>query len=107
MIPDGNAQITGDFNEDRAESLATSLKFGALPIAFEDDPSSEEIGPSLAGNQLQAGLTAGLLGLLLVMIYCLVYYRGLGLVVLVSLRDGGGHHLRDGAAARATPPASR
>jgi preprotein translocase subunit SecD len=85
-IPDGNAQITGSFNKTSAESLATSLKFGALPISFDRDGTQvEEIGPSLAGNQLQAGLTAGLLGLLLVMGYCLVYYRGLGLVVLASL----------------------
>jgi len=85
VIPNGQAQITGGFNEESATSLATSLKFGALPVDFEDDPSSEDIGPSLAGNQLQAGLTAAVLGLLLVMIYCLVYYRGLGLVVLMSL----------------------
>jgi len=85
-IPDGNAQITGSFNKTSAESLATSLKFGALPIAFEKDGTQvEQIGPSLAGNQLQAGLTAGALGLLLVLIYCLIYYRGLGLVVLASL----------------------
>jgi preprotein translocase subunit SecD len=85
-IPDGNAQITGNFNKTSAESLATSLKFGALPISFDREGTQvEEIGPSLAGNQLQAGLTAGLLGLILVMGYCLVYYRGLGLVVLASL----------------------
>ena len=41
--------------------------------------------PSLAGNQLSAGLTAGLAGLVLVMLYCLAYYRGLGVVVLLSL----------------------
>ncbi|GAW49452.1 MULTISPECIES: protein translocase subunit SecD [unclassified Nocardioides] len=85
VISDGNAQISGTFTETTAKSLATSLKFGALPISFEKDVSSEDIGPSLAGNQLQAGITAGILGLLLVMIYCLIYYRGLGLVVLASL----------------------
>jgi preprotein translocase subunit SecD len=85
-IPDGNAQITGNFNKTSAESLATSLKYGSLPISFEEEGiSTEQIGPSLAGNQLTAGLTAGALGLLLVMLYCLVYYRGLGLVVLTSL----------------------
>jgi preprotein translocase subunit SecD len=85
-IPDGNAQISGNFTRTSAESLATSLKFGALPISFDRDGTQiEEIGPSLAGNQLQAGLTAGALGLLLVMGYCLIYYRGLGLVVLTSL----------------------
>jgi preprotein translocase subunit SecD len=85
LILNGEAQIEGNFTEASAQSLATSLKFGALPIAFENDPLVETVGPSLAGNQLQAGITAGLLGLLLVMIYCLIYYRGLGLVVIASL----------------------
>jgi preprotein translocase subunit SecD len=85
VITSGDASITGDFTENEAKDLATSLKFGSLPIAFTDDTTSEDVGPSLAGNQLQAGLTAAALGLLLVMIYCLLYYRGLGLVVLASL----------------------
>ncbi|HWJ82681.1 MAG TPA: protein translocase subunit SecD [Nocardioides sp.] len=84
-IYDGRSQISGDFTESSATSLATSLKYGALPIAFDKDPTVEEIGPSLAGNQLQAGLTAGAIGLVLVMLYCLLYYRGLGLVVVASL----------------------
>ena len=85
VIPDGTAQITGGFDQQSAQDLATSLKFGSLPIAFEKNPSTEEIGPSLAGDQLSAGITAGVVGLLLVMLYCLFYYRGLGAVVLVSL----------------------
>jgi preprotein translocase subunit SecD len=86
VITDGNAQISGDFTETSAKALATSLKFGALPISFEKEGTSvEQIGASLAGDQLTAGITAGLLGLLLVMIYCLLYYRGLGLVVVTSL----------------------
>ena len=85
LILDGNAQITGQFTEAEARSLATSLKFGALPISFEKDPPVELVGPSLAGNQLSAGVTAGLAGLFLVMLYCLFYYRGLGLVVIASL----------------------
>jgi preprotein translocase subunit SecD len=85
LILDGNAQITGQFTEAEARSLATSLKYGALPISFEKDPPVELVGPSLAGNQLSAGITAGLAGLLLVMLYCLFYYRGLGLVVIASL----------------------
>ncbi len=85
VITDGNAQITGGFNEESATDLATSLKFGALPIAFEDDTTTESIGPSLAGDQLSAGLWAGAFGLGLVMLYCLVYYRALGAVVLASL----------------------
>ncbi|EON24126.1 MULTISPECIES: protein translocase subunit SecD [Nocardioides] len=85
LITDGNAQITGQFTEAEAKSLATSLKYGALPISFEKDPPVELVGPSLAGNQLSAGITAGLVGLVLVMLYCLLYYRGLGLVVIASL----------------------
>ncbi len=84
-IRDGRSQITGNFNEDTAADLATSLKFGALPIAFEKDVTTEDIGPSLAGDQLSAGLTAGGVGLGLVMLYCLLYYRALGLAVVGSL----------------------
>jgi preprotein translocase subunit SecD len=91
VITDGNAQITGGFTQDSAKSLATSLKYGALPIAFDQNGTSvEQIGASLAGDQLSAGITAGLLGLLAVMIYCLLYYRGLGLVVIASLLVAGG-----------------
>jgi preprotein translocase subunit SecD len=85
LITNGQAEISGNFDEQTATSLATSLKFGALPIAFEPNPPVETVGPSLAGNQLSAGLLAGGVGLLLVMLYCLLYYRGLGLVVLASL----------------------
>jgi preprotein translocase subunit SecD len=83
-ILDGNAQITGDFKEAEARSLSNSLKYGALPIRFAE-PTVETIGPSLAGNQLSAGVLAGVVGLAIVMVYCLLYYRGLGLVVVASL----------------------
>ncbi len=84
-IPNGQAQITGNFTEVTAAQLATSLKYGALPIAFTDDTSQETIGPSLAGDQLRAGMTAGIVGLALVLIYAMIYYRGLGTVVVASL----------------------
>ena len=91
VITNGESTITGNFNETSAKSLATSLKYGSLPISFEKDGISvEQIGASLAGDQLTAGITAGLIGLLLVMIYCLLYYRGLGLVVIASLLVAGG-----------------
>jgi preprotein translocase subunit SecD len=83
-IVDGNAQISGDFTADSARSLANSLKYGALPLQFEVQEVAEE-GPTLAEDQLSAGLWAGGLGLLLVLAYCMFYYRGLGLVVLASL----------------------
>jgi preprotein translocase subunit SecD len=90
VIPDGSSTIQGNFTESSAKSLATSLKYGALPIAFDQSKTTiEVIGPSLAGDQLKAGLTAGIAGLVLVMIYCLLYYRGLGLVVISSLLVAG------------------
>jgi preprotein translocase subunit SecD len=90
VIVDGTSQITGNFTESEAKSLATSLKYGALPITFDKGKTTIlKIGPSLAGDQLSAGITAGIAGLVLVMIYCLFYYRGLGLVVIASLLVAG------------------
>ena len=88
VITDGNAQITGSFSETEATSLANSLKYGALPVRFAQ-PTVEVVGPSLAGDQLSAGIVAGIIGLLIVMLYCLLYYRGLGLVVIASLLIAG------------------
>ena len=82
-ITDGASQIQGDFTAESALALSNQLKYGALPLTFELNNSSFE-GPTLAGNQLQAGLYAGLLGLLLTIIYLLFYYRGLGLLAVAS-----------------------
>jgi len=87
-ILNGNAQITGNFSQQEAQSLANSLKYGALPLKFTVPVVTEE-GPTLASDQLSAGMLAGVVGLLLVMIYCMFYYRGLGLVVLWSLIVAG------------------
>lgn len=83
-ITGGQAEISGDFDEESARSLATSLRYGSLPLRFTVGEISNE-GPTLASDQLTAGLWAGGIGLAVVMIYCLVYYRGLGLVVVASL----------------------
>jgi len=85
VINNGQAQITGSFTEASANSLANSLKYGALPVKFKPDVSDETVGPTLAGIQLSAGLLAGGIGLVIVMLYCLLYYRGLGTVVIASL----------------------
>jgi preprotein translocase subunit SecD len=87
-ITDGRAQISGDFDAEGARSLANSLKYGALPLKFEVQEVSEE-GPSLASDQLSAGLWAGGVGLALVLVYCMAYYRGLGIVVVASLGVAG------------------
>lgn len=83
-IPGGRAQISGNFTDETASSLANVLKFGSLPLTFE--PSQvESVSPTLGGEQLRVGLIAGIIGLLIVLGYCFVYYRGLGIVVLGSL----------------------
>ena len=87
-ILNGNAQITGNFSQQEAQSLANSLKYGALPLKFTVPVITEE-GPTLASDQLSAGMLAGVIGLILVMGYCMFYYRGLGLVVLWSLIVAG------------------
>jgi preprotein translocase subunit SecD len=83
-IPNGEAVIRGDFSQTEAQTLANSLKYGALPLSFTVPVVSEE-GPTLAGNQLSAGLWAGAIGLFLVLVYSMIYYRGLGIVVVASL----------------------
>jgi preprotein translocase subunit SecD len=87
-IPSGNAQITGSFTQTEATDLANVLKYGALPLAF-DRGEVQQISPTLGSDQLRAGLLAGALGLFLVLLYSLLYYRGLGLVTVGSLLIAG------------------
>ena len=83
-IPSGNAQITGSFTQVEAADLANVLKYGALPLAF-DRGEIQQVSPTLGSEQLEAGLLAGALGLGLVMIFSVLYYRALGLVTVGSL----------------------
>ena len=83
-IPSGNAQITGSFTQVEAQDLANVLKYGALPLAF-DRGEVQQVSPTLGSDQLDAGLLAGALGLGLVIIFSMLYYRGLGLVTVGSL----------------------
>nr|WP_165553915.1 protein translocase subunit SecD [Kribbella capetownensis] len=87
-IPGGQAQITGTFTETEARDLANVLKYGALPVSF-DISSVETVSPQLGGDQLSAGIWAGLIGLALVVIFSFLYYRGLGIVVVASLATAG------------------
>jgi preprotein translocase subunit SecD len=87
-IPGGQAQISGSFTQAEAQALATVLNYGALPLSFETSDLST-VTPTLGETQLKAGLLAGLIGLGLVLIYSLFYYRGLGLVVFASLVVAG------------------
>jgi preprotein translocase subunit SecD len=87
-IPGGRAEISGDFNQETATQLANVLKYGALPLAFEVSEVAN-VSATLGGEQLRAGIIAGIIGLALVVIYCFLYYRGLGIVVVTSLGVAG------------------
>ncbi|HZW45506.1 MAG TPA: protein translocase subunit SecD [Dermatophilaceae bacterium] len=80
----GNASITGSFTAASAKVLADQIKFGALPMSFELQ-TQDTISPTLGGDQLRRGLLAGLIGLILVVLYSLFQYRALGLVTVSSL----------------------
>ena len=80
----GQAQIEGNFTAQEATDLANVLKFGALPVTLEAvDVTS--VSPTVGADQLRAGIIAGLLGLALVVVYLVIYYRILGLVAAASL----------------------
>jgi preprotein translocase subunit SecD len=83
-IANGQGQITGSFTQNQADYLANVLTYGHLPLSFQNQ-STESISAQLGSAQLQAGLLAGAVGLLLVVIYSFLYYRGLGVVSVSSL----------------------
>jgi len=83
-ITGGLAQITGNFNQQTATTLANQLSYGALPLSFHQQ-SVQSVSPQLGRDQLAAGLIAGALGLILVVVYLLIYYRGLAIVAAGSL----------------------
>jgi preprotein translocase subunit SecD len=87
-ITGGLAQITGNFNQQTATTLANQLSYGALPLSFHQQ-SVQSVSPELGRDQLAAGLIAGALGLILVMVYLLIYYRGLAIVAVGSLVIAG------------------
>jgi len=83
-IPGGKTEISGSFNQTTATELANQLKYGALPLSFTQ-ATAQSISTELGAEQLKAGLIAGAIGIALVFVYALVYYRLLGLVMIASL----------------------
>ena len=77
-------QISGNFTQDSASTLADQLKFGALPISFKI-LTSNNVSATLGSASLFGGILAGLIGLLLVVLYSLFQYRLLGIVTIASL----------------------
>ena len=84
VITNGAAQITGGFTKESSQSLADQLKYGSLPIGFEVE-SQENISATLGSESLKGGLLAGLIGLILVVIYSFFQYRALAIVTVGSL----------------------
>ena len=83
-ITDGRVQITGDFTQAQANTLANQLSFGSLPLSFTVQ-SEQQISATLGTEQLRNGLIAGLIGFLLIIVYLLWQYRGLAVVAVASL----------------------
>ena len=83
-IPGGQVEISNIGGQAQANQLVDELKYGALPLSFKIT-NTTSVTAQLGRNQLNAGLIAGAIGLLLVVIYSFLYYRGLGIVSVSSL----------------------
>ena len=83
-ITTGSATISGSFTEAQASQLATTLNYGSLPLNFTQSQVSI-VSPTLGGSELEGGLIAGAIGLGLVFLYVIVYYRGLSVAAISSL----------------------
>ena len=77
-------EISGSFTERTAKDLATALKYGALPVEFEQQ-QAQVVSATLGKDALHAGLIAGLVGLIAVSIYMMAFYRVLGLFAVLKL----------------------
>ncbi|MEC3918246.1 protein translocase subunit SecD [Nocardia sp. CDC160] len=84
----GSTQISGNFNGTTAKELANSLKYGSLPLSFATS-EAETVSATLGLSSLRAGLIAGAIGLVAVLLYCLLYYRMLGFLAGFSLLAAG------------------
>ena len=84
----GSVQITGSFTEKEANDLARILQFGAVPVKF-DTPTVQTVSASLGEDSLKAALVSGLIGVLLVLLFLIFYYRLIALVVVAGLGVSG------------------
>lgn len=84
IISGGSAQISGSFTPESAATLANQLSFGSLPLHF-DVQSEEQISATLGSESLRSGLIAGLIGIILIILYLLWQYHGLGVVAIGSI----------------------
>ncbi len=84
----GQASISGSFTSSQASALALVLKYGSLPVRFTPQ-SVQTVSATIGKDSLHAGLLAGAGGIVVVLLYMILYYRALGLVVLLGLGVGG------------------
>ena len=83
-IPNGEVSITGNYTLDEAKNLQTILESGSLPVSFEY-AQSQVVGPTLGQDALVSGVVVALIGLALVMLYLLFFYKGLGLITAAAM----------------------
>ncbi len=83
-IPDGRVSITGNYDLEEARSLQTILQSGSLPVSFEY-AQSQVVGPTLGQDALFSGVMVALIGLVIVMLYLLFFYKGLGLITAAAM----------------------
>ena len=84
VISDGNVSITGGYTLDAAKQMKTVLESGSLPVSFEY-AQSQVVGPTLGQDALQSGVLVALIGLVVVMLYLLVFYEGLGIITAAAM----------------------
>ena len=83
-IPDGKGEITGQFTVDQAKAMVLQLRYGALPVPLKV-VDSRAVGPSLGQDSIQKSIRAGTIGLVIVLLFMLIYYRLLGVLADLAL----------------------
>ena len=83
-ITGGQVSITGNYTLEQAQSLQTVLESGSLPVSFHYE-QSQVVGPTLGQDALMSGLLVAILGLTLVILYLIAFYRGLGLLTAAAM----------------------
>jgi preprotein translocase subunit SecD len=83
-IPDGQGQISGSFTAESANALAVQLRYGSLPVPLKV-VETRIIGPTLGEDSLQKSLTAGLVGMIIVILFMVIYYRLPGIVAALAI----------------------
>jgi preprotein translocase subunit SecD len=87
-ITQGGGIISGNFDTDSANNLAIQLRYGSLPIPFKV-VESRVVGPTLGEDSLNKSLVAGLVGMIIITLFMVIYYRLPGIVAMLSIATYG------------------